>query len=205
MAIIQDRLSTDPAPDVYIDPDGRNRVLNEDWEDGPKAPEDTSEGVRYQPWKLTFAGGTFIITPEDFGSPVEILPDDELQDSVQCCLAFDQNARPTLAWIDSLGDGYLYWYDTKESDFVITNWGPMGGIALYLDDKRPMEIGLGASDILYWYTLYESDHWVLYHRKQGDRYTVPHEMKNPSLQYIIKSGMHKGLRGQLTLSTAGLG
>jgi hypothetical protein len=199
MAILQDRLSIEPVPDTFVDPDGRTRAtLNEDWEAGPKAPVDTSEGVKYQAWKLTFAGGTFTITPEDFGSPVAVL---EGQDSVQCCLAFDQNARPTLAWIDSLGVGYLYWYDTSIADFTITDWGSVGSIALYLDDKRPIEIGIGASDILFWYTVYEVDHWVLYHRKQRDRYTVPHEMKDPSLQYIFKSGMHKGLRGQLEVAS----
>ncbi len=55
MAILQNRLSTTPVVADYIDPSGRDHTLNEDWEAGPIAVTDTSEGLAYQAWKLTYS------------------------------------------------------------------------------------------------------------------------------------------------------
>jgi len=55
MAILQNRLSTTPVVADYIDPSGRDYTLNEDWEAGPIAVTDTSEGLAYQAWKLTYS------------------------------------------------------------------------------------------------------------------------------------------------------
>ena len=55
MAILQNRLSTTPVVADYIDPSGRDYSLNEDWEAGPIAVTDTSEGLAYQAWKLTYS------------------------------------------------------------------------------------------------------------------------------------------------------
>ena len=205
MGISEDRLSTTTVSGTYLDPDGRVRSsLNTDWEAGPVAVIDTSEGLNYQAWQLTFAGGTFTITPETTGSPVVVLPNIQypaLQDSTQCCLAFDSNARVNLAWIDSTGASWLFYYDTVTAQFEIVTFGSVGGIALYLDDKRDMESGI--SDLLLWYTVYDTDHWVLYHRKQRDRFLQAYEMLDPALEFITRSGMHEQLRGQLTLSYIG--
>jgi len=146
MAIPDDRLSTELVEANILDPDSRNRDLNEDYESGPIAVNDTSEGIKYQAWKLSFSGGDFIITPEVSGLPVTVLSG---QDSEQCSLAFDQNARPSIAWVTAAGQAKLYWYDTVAADFVITDLeAGITGIMLSLDDKRPMQVS--ASDILLW-------------------------------------------------------
>lgn len=198
MGILQDRLSTTPELADWLDPDIRSSGVNTDWEAGPRAPEDTSKGLRDQAWNLTFAAGTFTITPETTGSPVIVLTG---QDSIQCSFAFDQVGRPTLAWVDSSLNGHLYWYSTVDVAFIISDFPvTFGGVALSLDDKRIMQTG--ASDILFWYTLWETDHYALYHKKQRDRYETAYPMVDPApWQYIRRTGMHKGLRGQVELSS----
>ena len=194
-------MSSTPVPADYLDPDGRPDSINEDWEAGPIAVEDTSQGLKIQAWHLTFAAGVFTITPEDTGLPVDVLTG---QDSIQCTFAFDQNGRPTIAWEDSADNAYLYWYDTVQGEFVIYQFEqtPIWGLALTLDDKREMQVG--ASDIQLWYTLPHptvSGQYILYCRYQRDRYDTPYERSNPAWPYIHKCGMNEGLRVQLSLST----
>ena len=196
MAIPDDRLSTTPIPADYIDPDGRDRSFREDYEDGPIALQDTSEGLKYQPWKLTSSGGNFTLTPELVGSPTVILTG---QDVVQCSFSFDQNARPAIVWIDSSSMAKLYWYDSVLGDFTITDFGIMRSAMLSLDDKRYRQSG--ASDILFWYTLLQGDGtYNLYHRKQRNRYDTEILMAEGTLPLVYKTGMHEGLRGQITLA-----
>lgn len=190
-------ISTTPVVDTYLDPDGRTVTLNEDWENGPIAVQDTSEGLRYQPWHLTFADGNFTITPETTGAPVVVLSGVE---SIQCSFAFDQNGRPTIAWESADQQGHLYWYDTEVGEFVTTDFAtPITGLALTLDDKRPWQTG--ASDIQLWYTLPSGNQYTLWCRYQRERFGVPYERKTPAWPYIHKCGMHEGLRVQLSLST----
>ncbi len=195
MAIIEDRLSTTVVEDIYLDPDGRTRTLNTDFEDGPIAVTDMSEGSQYQPWRLTFSSGDFIVTPEITGSPVVILSG---QDSIYCSFTFDKNGRPSIFWKDSANLCYLYWYDSTVAMFVTTDYFDVFHGMLSLDDKRVMESA--ASDVLLWYTrLVAGPQYNLYHKKQRDRYTIEHLMEEDISPYIYKAGMHEGLRGQLVL------
>ena len=193
-------LSSEPVVSNFLDPDGRTVGINEDWESGPIAVQDTSEGLKYQAWHLTFADGTFTITPEDTGAPVDFLTG---QDSIQCTFAFDQNGRPTIAWEDSNSNGYLYWYDTTQADFVVLQFeqSPIWGLALTLDDKRERQVGV--SDIQLYYTLPSGsqDQYILYCRYQRERYDTPYELVNPSWPWIHKCGMNDGLRVQIETST----
>ena len=200
MAIIQNRLSTEPITAPYIDPNGRTFTLNQDWEGGPIAIEDTSGGMNYQAWFLSYAGGEFTITPETAGVPFVIpIPPTT---SKQCSFCFDQNARPTVAWVDDNDQGHLYWYDTLAADYQVFDFAnPVWGLALTLDDKRRKQIA--ANDILLWYTLpaATAGQYVLYHRLQRDRFTDIYTMKDPVWPYIYKNGMNEGLRVQISLST----
>lgn len=144
------------------------------------------------------SGGTFTITPEDEGAPYVVLSG---QNSVQCTFAFDNNARPTVAWVDDTDQGYLYWYSPIANDFIITTVAtPVVGIALTLDDKRITQ--QQANDILAWYTLPSGPgQHALYMRRQRDRYDDIYEMLNPAWPYIHKCGMNEVNRVQLDLST----
>ena len=195
MAAPENRLSIEPVISNILDPDSRNRGQNEDFEAGPVAVTDTSEGLFHQAWHLTFAGGIFTITPETTGTPVDVLTG---QDSTQCSLAFDQNARPSIAWITTGGQAKLYWYDTTQSDFVITDL-PAGirGVMLCLDDKRVMQTG--ASDILLWFTVLNGSQYDLYQARQRDRFDPPILQKEGVWPLFNKLGMADGLRVQFQL------
>ena len=198
MAIPDNRLSTEPIVADYIDPNGRDTVANEAWEGGPVAIGDTTQGRNNQAWKLTFAGGTFTLTPEDTGSPVDVLTG---QTSVQCSFGFDQNGRPSIAWVTGTGQGYLYWYDTGGAgDYVITAFhNPVASVGLTMDDKRVRQIA--TCDLLLFYTIEDGQDHALYFREQRDRFDTAHLLQKPVWPYIQKIGMNQGLRVQLDLST----
>ena len=197
MTVRQHRMIDPAQPGTYLYPEDKTYSLNEDWENGPIALLDTSEGLNYQAWHLTYANNKFTVTPEDTGPPVDVLPD---VDSVQCSMAFDQNAHITIAWVDSVNQGHLYWYDTQAADWIITDFAaPVFGLALTLDDKRELQVRV--NDILLWYVQPEGDHYVLYNREQRDRFADVYEMRNPVWPWIEKVGMNDGLRVQITLNT----
>jgi len=196
MAIIEDRLSTTLVTNSYLYPDSKERHINTDFENGPIAITDLSEGIQYQSWALTIVSGNFTLTPETTGSPVIILSG---QDSIRCSFAFDKNGRPNIFWTDSGNLSHFYWYDTVAADFVITDYPDVFSGMLSLDDKRVMESDV--SDIILWYTRLVGPQYNLYHRKQRDRYGIEHLMKENTFPFIYKSGMHKGLRGQIVLQT----
>jgi hypothetical protein len=143
----------------------------------------------------------FKVTPEDTGDPVNVLSG---VNSVQCALAFDQNAHVTIAWIDQFGALHLYWYDTTVGNWVTTDYGSgFGGVGLTLDDKRLRQTG--ASDILLWYTLPVGGHHEIYTREQRNRFDeeFPMEPGLPVWPYFRKLGMSNELRVQMEMTNVG--
>jgi hypothetical protein len=202
MTVRQHRLSSPAYPSDYIYPSDKDYPLNEDWEAGPIALLDTSEGLFNQAWHLTYAANAFTVTPEDTGPPV-LLDLGSPVTSVQCGLAFDQNAHVTIAWIDAVNQGHLYWYDTTVGDWIVTDFqNPVTGIGLTLDDKRLRQTG--ASDILLWYTIPDSGFHDIYTREQRDRFATPYKMQDdPVWPYFKKLGMADELRVQMEMTTVG--
>jgi hypothetical protein len=200
MTVPQNKLSDPFVTTDYMYPDDQPRTtLNEDWENGPLAVLDTSEGAQYQAWKITYEGGDFILTPQTTGPPVIAL---EGIDSIQCSFCFDQNANYTITWESADNQGHLYWYDTAEAQYVTTDFAtPIWGLALTLDDKRRLQTG--ESDMVLWYTLPGPvpGQYILYSREQRTRFETAHEMQNPAWPYIHKCGMQEGMRVGLDLST----
>lgn len=198
MGIIDNRLSTTPVTNDWLPPDDRNRVnWLEDYEAGPIALNDPSEGLSYQPWHMVYNPSTddFVVTPETVGSPTTVL---NVADVDQCTFTFDQNGHVTIAY--QVGsDAYLYWYDTLAADWVTdlldtgVTWP-----SVYMDDKR--ETQNDANDILLMYTIQQiDDSWNLYYRQQRDRFTIEYLLKEGCQPYLYKTGMHYGLRGQIAL------
>jgi hypothetical protein len=195
MAIPQDRLSTEVVDDAFIPPEQEDRLsFQHDVEGGPIAIGDTSEGMNYQAWNLTYVGNDIILTPRTVGTPSTII---NVAGAQQISFCFDQNARPSIVYISD--SCYLYWYDSVVANFVTSEFTGVTSAMLSLDDKRALQVG--ANDIIFWYTKEVTPgQYNLYHRKQRDRFLDEYLMKEDVFPYIWKAGMHQGLRGKLTLT-----
>ena len=197
MAIPQGEMSIFPVISPFIPPDEREHTLLEDYEAGPLAIGDTSEGLRYQTWELSYTPNNFTITPETTGPAVVVW---QAPSVTQCTFAFDQNANITLSYMQA-GIAKLYWYNTEEGRYVVTT-SETGIVspAVTLDDKRPTQSS--KSDVLLWYTRPQGDGTSnLYMRRQRDRYEDEFLMQETVWPYIWKLGMNDSLRVQLVNST----
>lgn len=197
----EDRMSTVPAPSAYLQPDGVQRTLFEDWERGPIGLNDVTAGLFYQDWKLTwdFGTGNFTVTPQSFGFPTTVLFG--VPAVTQCSFAFDKNGHVNVAYTSN-GLPYLYWYDTVAMGWITTALPvTVRCPTLTLDDKRKMESA--NNDIILWWTEDQGGgSYTLYRALQRDRFAplVPKLMKTGLPKNIFKCGMHDGLRVQLSLS-----
>lgn len=199
--IPQDRFSTTFVDGVYIPPEDRFRAtLLVDYEGGPIAITDTSEGINFQPWTLSYdIGGQITLTPETVGAPVVVLT---VPGCSQVSFCFDQNGRPSVTYIIG-ADAYLYWYDSYLASFTTDVFPNIHSAMLSMDDKREMQNGV--NDMLWWYTkLTGAAEYTLYHRRQRDRFQNEIIMKVGCLPYVSRAGMHRGLRGKIA-TRAGVG
>jgi len=200
--IPEDRMSTAFVDADWIPPDGYDRTMMNDFELGPIALNDTSQGLMYQNWQLTWSGGTnnFTVTPELVGAPTAVL---NVANVTQCSLSFDQNGHVSIAYTSN-GLAYLYWYDTLVVNWVTTALG--AGVTspmVSLDDKRPTQSPL--NDIILWYTKQDpGGTWSLYRKLQRERFLNEKKMLDGiALPYIRKCGMHSGLRIKIMMSYSG--
>lgn len=199
MTVWAHRLSSSVRSGSYLSPDERSRDLDEDYEQGPIALNDISQGMDYQAWHLTWDSGTgnFTVTPETTGSPVVVL---NAPSVTQCSLAFDQNGHVHIAYTSALYP-YLYWYDS-----VLGSWATLAmpfGITtptVCLDDKRPRQIDV--NDILLFYTKpnMAGDAYDLYYREQRDRFGIEYLLAYDFPPYIYNLGMNDVLRVQIGAS-----
>lgn len=201
MSIREHRLSDIVVDAPYNDPEGdfRGSPLT-DFEGGPISLLDTSEGMNFQPWDLSYNGSDIILTPRNQGTPQTII---SVANCQQASFCFDQNARPSICY-RTPGGVYLYWYDTYAAGFVTTPYPTAKNGALSLDDKRARQVSV--NDIIFWYTVEVSPNvYHLYTREQRDRFTVEYRMEVNGVPpevppNIWKVGMHEGLRGKITLN-----
>ncbi len=158
--IPQDRLSSEPRPSALLLPNPqpqltRSRSL------GGIALNDPSQGLSVRVWTAQTDGTT--VTVSD-GAVVTTLFSGV--NVTEVSLAFDQNMRPTVAFVDS-GLARLFWFDALAAAQVTTDIG--AGIInprLTLDDAR--ESQRANSDIILAYVRNGS----LFYRQQRDRFTI---------------------------------
>lgn len=201
MTIPDHRMSDEFIDAAYISPEDEGRLsFLHDIESGPIGYTDTTGGMNYQPWTLTYETNIIRLTPRNVGSPVDVFT---LPGVVQASFCFDQNARPSVVYQDGTGVHH-YWYDTDAADFVTTDYPAAVGCLLSLDDKRRRQVSV--NDIIFWYTEeFAPNVYHLYTREQRDRFTVPYQMLANGVPlevppYIWKGGMHRGLRGKVTFT-----
>ena len=191
--IPQGRLSTVPVLGVLLPPEHFPFTSLTNYERGPIAIEDTSQGLLYQNWKLTYSAGNLIATP-DIGAPVIVLA---VAGLIHVTFTFDQNARISIAYSTAVSS-YLYWYD---SALGMTTTKDLGAAvitpSIYLDDKRAAESA--ANDMLLWYTKAEGGGtYELFMLRQRDRFLTEYSMATGLSNRRIKNvGMSDVLRVQI--------
>lgn len=185
-------LSTTPAPGAFIG-SGAEPMLSRtfDFEDGPIAVQDPTQGLRYQQWRAYIKDGK-VFLEADNQAPTVLLTGGGITD---ISIAFDQNANLHYCWVDD-GTARLRWYNTatSEMDTMVLPSG-IRTPKLSLDDKRPSQSGF--SDILLAYI--KSDNG-LYHRRQRDRFGEEIFLDPGPWVSLEKMGMNSGVRFQFLLS-----
>ena len=165
----------------------------EDYELGGVAIQDPSQGYYVKIWRgrISHGGRYLLIGSED-------TPDTMWYDSggfgrlTEVSLAFDQNMRPILAFVEA-GVAKFQWYDTAiEQQVVTTLDSDVRNPRVSMDEKRA-DFGT-TNDVILSYLRGQN----LYVRVGRDRYTVEYLIQSgiPEDYFLYKTGMNLGLRFQ---------
>lgn len=186
--IPDNRLSTTviTAPLLLPDPQPAPYKSHE-W--GGVALNNSSQGLFVKIWTCEVIGDNIVIYAEDV-EPIILL---NVPGTTQCSLAFDQNMRPFVAFVQA-GQAKYYWYDSLIEQAVTTNL-PSGSTypRATLDDHRNME--LNTSDIIMVY-LRDGN---LYYRQQRDRYLdelllypdINTVVAGPRVEYVVMNAANR--------------
>jgi hypothetical protein len=164
-----------------------------DFELGGIALSDASQGLQVQDWRVrVVADIQVVIGHEPYASETALFSGVHI---TEVALAFDQNMRPCVAFVDS-GVAKIYWYDPVLGMSVIQPIeAGITSVFVTMDDKRTMATLLNRNDILMIY----NKAGVLYYRQQRERFQT--ERALALLQdvsgRIKKCGMNTGMRVQI--------
>ncbi|MFP5422464.1 MAG: hypothetical protein ACLGID_13485 [Gammaproteobacteria bacterium] len=163
-----------------------------DYEDGPIALQDPSQGLVYQRWLARLVGDDVLLsapnTPE-YASFTAI-------GMTEFSFTFDQNARQVVAYVQN-GEAKLYWFDSSIPGYTTTNFG-LGFInpRVTLDDKRSLATqGYQTNDVILAYIRDNNLYW----RQQRDRFTIERLWQSGVPAGLIKIGFSRQLRLQAML------
>lgn len=164
-----------------------HRNVSREW--GGVALQDPSQGTMVKVWTCTVIGDNIVVYADDVPETVLFTA----PGTTEASLAFDQNMRPFVAFVQA-GQAKYYWYDSLIEDTVITNL-PTGSTSprATLDDHRQLE--LNTSDII---MVYIRD-GNLYFRMQRDRYLVERLLYPdinlvliaPRIRYVAMNRVHR--------------
>lgn len=163
---------------------------------------DPTQGLEVQDWTLDLVASnilldTFVISaPNTPTTQLYQLPSG--QSASTCSLAFDQNMKPAIGYMQDSG-GYLWWWDATIPAYQVLFLGStITSVQLTMDDKRSAQTGAGTNDIICAYT----DSNNLYYRQLRDRfqtqYTLAFPVGLPNPQ-LLKVGMNEDWRLQFYL------
>lgn len=188
MALPHNQLSAVPYPSGYLHPDDHARVNTlYDYERGGVALNDASAGIDGYDWKAWVDGDDILIARAPYDSPTTLIT---AAGTTWISLAFDQNMRPALAYMQA-GACKLYWYDTTIPGATTSTFADCTSPMLGMDDKRQ-----GAdsyNDILFFYVRAGS----IRYRQQRDRYATERTLVAVPAGYILQVGMAQNLRVQI--------
>ena len=199
MSLPNNRLASENLPSLLLTPDtlGRQQDRTVDFERGGAGLNDPSQGLDVQNWRARIVGEDVFVGIHPGGAETKVIT---VAGITEVSLAFDQNMRPSLAYIAN-GAAKLYWYDSSLPGQTTTTVGAcIRSPFITLDDKRD---GVTAqSDILMFY-FRESG---LYYRQQRERFGFERLLASfvSNTLWISRAGMNSALRMQIEVQGADL-
>lgn len=165
--------------DHWLEPDDRENYLLLDYEAGPIALNDPSEGTKYQAWTLRYfpATGDFTLEAPNT-APTIVLT---VMGVTEVSLAFDLNGNPFIAFVEN-GDAKYWWWDPTLPGLATTAL-PANSISprCCTDDKRDYAATAGVSDIILCYVVDGAAEF----RVERERYTIPQTLVDPFLHPVL--------------------
>lgn len=200
----EDVFSTEVVHGRFTGARGLGVTKTIDYHEGGVGIQDVSQGLRYQRWRLRLLDAGLDESRAMLSAPNT--PEFELYavpGMTEVSLAFDQNMRPALAFVDPTGS-YFRWFDTGVGAIVVA---PVDGETprIVLDDTRLVgSFGYQNNDIILAY----KRAGVLYFRQQRDRFLIEYDPTAALPEQraliaesggLIKIGFNRQLRLQFQL------
>lgn len=163
--IPEDRFSSTTFQGQLHNPWSRRADVSFHW--GPIAIQDPSQGLRARLWRARSVGNAILLSAPGVADGIWYTHTEDLE---QVSLSFDQNGRPAVAFVDSVGGTYLRWFDPVVNDVVNM---PLVGITprVTLDDSRPLN--LSNSDIILGYVRGGVVRYRIQRERFQDEHTPP--------------------------------
>ena len=181
-------LSSIPVKGLFTIPLRNNLLYDYEW--GGVALNDTSQGLYYRLWKLSYNKLTYELSIKraDSSESTVLLT---IQDITRVGLAFDFNMNPQIIY-EVAGQTYFYWYDPALAAYTTIVIPDAKNACISLDDAR--DIAAGLNDIL---LVYQKE-TGLYYRRQRDRYQVEYFLTAsiPENVKLHQVGMNNKMRFQ---------
>lgn len=163
--IPEDRFSSTTFQGQLHNPWSRRADVSFHW--GPIAIQDPSQGLRARLWRARSVGNAILLSAPGVAEENWYTHTEDLE---QVSLAFDQNGRPAVAFVDSVGGTCLRWFDPVVNDVVNMS---LVGITprVTLDDSRPLN--LSNSDIILGYVRGGVVRYRIQRERFQDEHTPP--------------------------------
>lgn len=192
MSLPDDGLSTTAVPDDFVGAGAAN-ILDRlrDYEEGPIAEQDPTQGLMYQEWRSYIREGAIWLEADNTSPRIVYQTEGELTD---ISIAFNQNGDLHYAYVED-GIAKLYYYDSVTGSFQ-TLVLPAGTRTpkITLDDKR--RENLSGSDVILSYIKEDNG---LYYRQQRERFQVERLLHPGPFVMIRQMYMNNGWRLQWLL------
>jgi hypothetical protein len=161
-----------------------------DYELGGPGLSDATGGLKQKVWVLRAEGDTgkiYISAPGVAETLLFTAPG-----VTEVSLAFDQNMRPFVAFVQA-GQAKYRWYDTVSESNRISNLDPADVTPrCTMDNKNDSAIELGTNDIILTYVRAGA----LYYRQQRDRFDTERQLSPTTPGRLMRVGMNVGRRLQ---------
>ncbi|BDU17514.1 phage tail protein [Lysobacter auxotrophicus] len=193
--IPEGRLSTQAVAAPFVWPGKRPGYPLEARHPGGVNISDASQGLEVKIWTATYDQVAESVSLTAPGSPVTLLF--TAAGIKEIDLAFDQNMRPLIAYVQG-SQAKFFWYDPTVEGYTHTSL-PAGTITprCAMDDTRSQF--QSQADIIIAYVRAGS----MYFRLQRERYATEHLLQSGVAGGLVRIGMNSQLRFQFELEDAG--